>query len=247
MRYIIILAAVLLTACTGTPSATRKGGQQKFTYLETNNTGTGPEFEVAFYGGPSLYYPLMAVWLQDEDGRYLQTLFVPRTVATGVFKYGSNSGGKWSAAAKRAPQILPYWSHQRGVKAPDGLYMPDPENPVADAYTGATPTTSFSLKARADGALPEKFRVMFEINQNWDWNDYWTNDKFPGDSNYLYSAQPALVYESHIDMSKAAGRYMMKAIGHSHPSGSTGELFPDLSTLTTALQIADSIVVSVKR
>jgi len=247
MRYIIIIAAVLLTACTGARSTTRKGGQQQTAYLETNSTGTGPAFEVNFYGGPSLYYPLMAVWLEDEEGKYLQTLFVPRAIATGVFKYGSNSGGKWTEAAKRSPQTLPYWSHQRGVKASDGLYMPDPENPVADAYSGATPVTSFSLKTRADDGLPEKFRVMFEINQNWDWNDYWTNDKFPDDGYYLYSAQPALVFESRVDLKNASGRYLMKAIGHSHPSGSTGELFPDLSTLTTALQIADSIVVSVKR
>jgi hypothetical protein len=37
----------------------------------------------------------------------------------------------------------------------------------------------------------------------------------------------------------------MKPIGHSHPSGKDGELDSDLSTLTTALQIADSIVVRV--
>jgi len=35
-------------------------------------------------------------------------------------------------------------------------------------------------------------------------------------------------------------------VGHSHYSGKTGELFPDLSTLTTALQIADSIIVKVR-
>ncbi|MCK7540183.1 MAG: hypothetical protein MZV63_59435 [Marinilabiliales bacterium] len=48
-------------------------------------------------------------------------------------------------SCKRAPQTLPYWSHKRGIRASDGLYMPDPENPVADAYSGATPTTSFVL------------------------------------------------------------------------------------------------------
>ena len=38
----------------------------------------------------------------------------------------------------------------------------------------------------------------------------------------------------------------MKPIGHGHPTGETGELFTDLSTLTTALQIADSVVVKIK-
>jgi hypothetical protein len=124
--------------------------------------------------------------------------------------------------------------------------MPDADNPVPDAYSGATPTTSFTLTARADGALPAKFRVLFEINQNWDWNGYWTNDKYPGDVNYMSSAQPALVYETTVDSRDLQDGYIMKAAGHSHPSGQTGELFTDLSTLTTALQIADSIVVRVR-
>ena len=187
----------------------------------------------------------MAVWLEDEQGGYIQTMFVPKTIATGIFKYGSDASGKWVEAAKRAPQTLPYWSHKRGIAASDGLYMPEPENPVADAYSGATPTTSFTLATRADGPLPAKFRVMFEINQNWDWNEYWTNDKYPGDKNYLNSAQPAVVYESMVDQKDLQDRYIMRPIGHSHPSGQTGELFTDLSTLTTALQIADSIVVRV--
>ncbi len=109
----------------------------------------------------------MAVWLEDEQGKYIQSLFVPRSVATGIFRYCSNAAGKWVAASKRSPQTLPYWSHKRGIKAGDGLFMPDPDNPVADAYSGATPTTSFILRSKADKPLPEKFMVMFEVNQNW--------------------------------------------------------------------------------
>lgn len=248
MKYILIItAAVLLASCSSKPSATRLAQRQTFTEVVTNTSGTGQEIEFRFYGGPSLYYPLMAVWLEDEEGKYIQTLFVPKAIATGVFRYGSNATGKWTEAAKRAPQTLPYWSHKRGLKASDGLYMPDPENPVADAYSGATPTTSWVLKSRADRALPSKFMVMFEVNQNWDWNEYWTNDKFPGDKNYLNNAQPAVVYEAAVDMGDLKGRYLLKPVGHSHPTGATGELFTDLSTLTTALQIADSVVVSVKR
>jgi len=187
----------------------------------------------------------MAVWLEDDQGEYIQTLFVPRAIATGVFKYGSNATGRWVEAAKRAPQTLPYWSHKRGIQAPDGLYMPDPEHPVPDAYSGATPVTSFSLETRADKPLPEKFRVMFEVNQNWDWNEYWTNDRYKDDRNYLYNAQPSVVYESDVDLTDPHDRYIMEPIGHSHPTGATGELFTDLSTITTALQIADSIVVRI--
>jgi hypothetical protein len=246
MRYIIIILTVaLLASCSSKPSTSKLTQSQTFTDIVTNPAGEGPEIEVKFYGGPSLYYPLMAVWLEDEKGDYIQTLFVPKAIATGVFKFGSNADGKWVEAAKRAPQTLPYWSHKRGVMAPDGLFMPDPENPVADAYSGATPTTSFVLKARADRELPSQFRVMFEVNQNWDWNEYWTNDKYPGDRNYLNNAQPAVVYETAVDLTALRDRYLMNPAGHSHPTGATGELSEDLSTLTTALQIADSIVVRI--
>lgn len=245
MKYFIIALSVVLASCSAKPSVSKLAQRQTFTDVVTNSSGIGPEIGVKFYGGPSLYYPLMAVWLEDEQGGYIQTLFVPRAIATGVFRFGSNASGKWAEAAKRAPQTLPYWSHKRGIRAPDGLYMPDPENPVADAYSGATPTTSFVLTARADKPLPARFRVMFEVNQNWDWNEYWTNDRYPGDKNYLNNAQPSVVYESLVDQDNLSGSYQMKAAGHGHPTGATGELFTDLSTLTTALQIADSIVVTI--
>ena len=245
MKYLILITAVILASCSATPSVSRLAQRQNMTDVVTNSSGKGQEIEVKFYGGPSLYYPLMAVWLEDEQGGYIQTLFVPKAIATGVFKYGSNTAGRWVEAAKRAPQTLPYWAHKRGIMAPDGLYMPDPEHPVPDAYSGATPVTSFVLATRADKPLPEKFRVMFEINQNWDWNEYWTNDRYQGDKNYLYNAQPAVVYESDIDLDDLHERYVMQPIGYSHPTGATGELFTDLSTLTTALQIADSITVRI--
>ena len=64
--------------------------------------------------------------------------------------------------------------------------------------------------------------MLFEINQNWDWNEYWTNNKFPDDENYKMSCQPALVYEAVIDNGKNLRSVAMKPIGHSHYSGKTG-------------------------
>lgn len=49
-----------------------------------------------------------------------------------------------------------------------------------------------------------------------------------------------------IDSRYAKDSYLMKPVGHSHYSGKTGELFTDLGTLTTALEIADSIIVKIE-
>ena len=241
--FILIFAAV---ACSTLVLRNDDTIPEQKTKLNSNSEGKGQSITIELTRGKSFYYPLMAAWLEDADGSYIQTLFVPVSIATGVFKYGKKENNKWISAPKRAPQTLPYWAHKRGIKASDGLYMPEPENPVADAYTGATPVKGFILNSKADKKLPQLFSVMFEINQNWDWNEFWTNNKFPDDEYYKMSCQPALVYEAKIDLNNISETYMMKPVGHSHYSGKTGELFTDLSTLTTALTIADSIIVRIK-
>ena len=143
----------------------------------------------------------------------------------------------------RRPAALPYWSHKRGIRAEDGLFIPAPENPVADAYTGPTPPGSFILQAHSDKPLPSNFAVLFEINQTWDWNEYWTNDKFPGDDEYKTSCQPALVYKAFVNVNSGIKEYPLKVKGHSHYSGKDGRLYTDLSTMTTALDITREVVV----
>jgi hypothetical protein len=241
----IVITILLLAGCGSTRETIRQEKTDKQYQLSTNTEGKGPELIIDFRKGESFYYPLMVFWLEDMDRNYIQTLYVARSVATGIYKYGSIENKKWVEAPRRAPQTLPFWAHKRGVKASDGLYMPEPENPVADAYTGATPTSEFVLTTKADKSLPVRFRVMMEINQNWDWNQYWTNSKFPGDQNYAMSAQPAVVYEAIVDSESGQTDYFMKPVGHSHYSGKNGELFTDLGTLTSALRIAASVKVTV--
>lgn len=234
-------------ACTGETFKTQFSPVEEKTVINVNQEAKGPEINLELIRGEAYYYPLMAFWIEDDSGRYIQTLYVPISVAKGVFKYGKQEGRTWKPSVKRAPQSLPYWSHKRGIVASDGLYMPEPENPVTDAYSGATPERSFLLNTKADHELTGVKRILFEINQNWDWNEYWTNDKYPEDEYYKSSCQPALVYEAVVDFDDPRESYVMKPIGHSHYSGETGELFTDLRTLTTALHIADSIKVTVKR
>ncbi|MEE4114861.1 MAG: hypothetical protein V2I37_01755 [Marinilabiliaceae bacterium] len=244
MKYIAItILAVLITGCSLNQSESgRLAGEEVF-YFSVNDQGEGPWITLEFQRGDSFYYPLMAIWLEDLEGNYIQTLYVAKSVATSVFRFGNVKDNKWEPGIRRYPQTLPYWAHKRGVKAADGLYMPDPDKPIADAYTGATPLTGFVMSARADRQVESSVRIMLEVNQNWDWNEYWTNDLYPDDKFYKLSCQPAVVYQAVLDPALSGGEVLMKAIGHSHHSGASGELFPDLSTLTSALTIADSIIV----
>jgi hypothetical protein len=246
-RFIIIVLSVLsVSSCTTGLKTNQVVIQEPKENIVTNSNGKGPVLTIELYKGEAFYYPLMAFWIEDENGKYIQTLFVAKSVATGVFKYGKQENNKWVAASKRAPQTLPYWAHKRDVVASDGMYMPDAQNPVADAYSGATPLSGFILTTKTDSTLPDKYLVLMEINQNWDWNEYWTNDKYPDDPFYKMSCQPALVYEAVIDKKLIKDSYKMKPVGHSHYSGRTGELFPDLTTITTALHIADSVIVRIR-
>lgn len=244
-RLILIFLAISLAGCSSGSLGNKLNFSGEKKVLTSNNSGKGEMIEVDLTPGNSFYYPLFAVWLEDMEGKYIQTLYVSQSVATGIFKYAAHENNRWVASPKRAPQTLPYWAHKRGIRASDGLFVPDATTTVPDAYTGATPVTGFILKAKADSILPPDFRIMLEINQNWDWNEYWTNDKYPDDENYKMSCQPALVYEAVIRKNERTS-YRMKPVGHSHYSGRSGDLFPDLSTLTTALHIADSIVITIK-
>jgi hypothetical protein len=89
-------------------------------------------------------------------------------------------------------------------------------------------------------------KVFFEINQSWDWNEYWTNSKYPDDVDYKTSSQPSVVYSAVIDFDNPDKSYELRPIGHGHYSGKDGKIYPDLSTLTTALEIVERVKVEIE-
>jgi hypothetical protein len=205
----------------------------------------GTRLEIVFHKGLEHYYPLMAIWVENMQGEYMHPLYVSQSMAKGVFRHARYEDQTWKPGEKKIPSALPYWAHRRGQKYPDSLSLPTPEHPLPDAYTGATPTGDFLLKTTVADSIDKPFKILFEVNQSWDWNEYWYNSKYPGNREYMKSAQPALVYQAVIDGSSPDHTYRMKPIGHSHPYGATGELYEDISTLTTALKIADRIEIRV--
>jgi len=213
--------------------------------IKTNIEATGTEITLNFSKGSAHNYPMMAAWLEDENGNYLQTLYVNQSVAKGYFNYADKKEGEWKPGPLVRPAALPVWSHKRGVKSDEGHYMPTQNSPMPDAVTSATPKAGFILESKSDKQLTGKFRVMFEINQSWDWNEFWTNNKFPDDDEYKTSAQPSVVYAVEIDPENPQDSYEMKPIGHGHYSGKDGSINSDLKTITSALKIADKITVEV--
>jgi hypothetical protein len=213
--------------------------------LVSNLNGTGVPLKLAFTRGKSYNHPTFAVWLEDTEGRFLQTLFVTRSFGRGTFGYGDASGGVWKPGQVRRPAALPYWSHRAGIMKGLDNYIPDAANPVPDAITSATPKGSFLLKTRGDNENQKIVRLFLEINQTWDWNSYWTNNKFPGDMEYKTSCQPAVVYSTTLDLSQKGISIELKPVGRSSHNGADGILYADLETLTTALQIAVKITVTI--
>ncbi len=239
---IIIVISVFLAGCTA----------QKNLTGETVTISTTPEkinskLEIELIAGKSHNHPSIAIWVEDLEGNYIETLYVTQYFAKGNFAHGEVEQGKWKnePGNVRRPATLPYWSYKRNVKASDGLYAPSPETAVPDALTGATPKAGFTLKTGSK-ATDKMFKILVEVNQPWDSNDFWTNDKYPGDFNYKTSLQPALVYAVTVSPNETGKPLYLNPIGHSHPSGSTGELFTDITTITTARDIFSKIAVKVE-
>jgi hypothetical protein len=213
--------------------------------IYTNINGKGFDLLIDFIPGESHNYPSFVFWIEDISGKYIQTLYTTKSIATGVFGHGADGPGKWKTVEGEAirPASLPYWLHKRGIFSRDTLLVPTMEFPIPDAYTGATPTSDFVLKTKSDNTLESKFVLLLEINQPWDWNEYWTNSKYPDNADYKTSCQPSIIYSVVIDLNSDVTEYFLNPIGHGHYAGENGRLYTDLTTLTTALDIVKKVKV----
>jgi hypothetical protein len=235
----------LLAVCVGfliwNCSGTKAPVHDKTVVLSTNPNETGSKLIVSFVPGAEHNHPLMAIWVSDTMNNYLQTIYVAESIAKGVFKHGEANRGKWEPGPLRRPAALPYWAHNRGVKASDGLYIPEPSNPMPDAVSGATPPANFIVESKLKAEMPHSIFVYFEINQSWDWNEYWTNSKYPDDDEYKTSCQPALVYRALLNTRVTKITTKFQLVGHSSFNGSDGSLFTNLETITSAKEITSRI------
>ena len=113
--------------------------------MNANLEGKGTALFLDFQKGSAHNHPSFVMWAEKLDGQFIQTLLISKAVGTSVYQHGDPSSGHWEPGEIRRPASLPYWAHRRNVKSPDGLLVPSLENPVADAYTGATPAGDFGV------------------------------------------------------------------------------------------------------
>jgi hypothetical protein len=228
--------------------ASQRGIDEEVLTIKTSPNNPVREIEIEFIKGDAFNHPSFAIWTEDLEGDYIETLYVTEYVAKGKFGYAEIEPGRWKnePGEARRPATLPYWAHKRNIQAPDGLYIPSPQTPVPDAITTATPKDNFVLETATSYSRNARFRILMEINQAWDSNEFWTNKKYPESNDYFGSLQPALVYAVTVDPVNPEEEYHLNPIGHSHPTGANGKLFTNLTTLTTAKQIAHKIIVRLK-
>jgi len=175
----------------------------------------------------------MAIWLTDEQGVFVDTVYVTRKVAKKGL--GNRRGGlddKWGGARLSA---LPVWAYSRGVDYGNGNFYPPKNKPLPDAITSATPKAEELVwEWKPKKALkPSKYFYYIEVNKSFDKNEH---------HNYSwYRGQPSVVWRGSIQVGNQISKSEAKIIGHGHVAGEYGKINPDLSTLTTSLRLIEKV------
>jgi hypothetical protein len=257
-------------------AGTQQNSGEEFTYKivdKTRPSELGPKITIDLRQGPYFAWPQYAIWIEDMQGDFIQPLFVTSKLASNnfinqvnkidsdvifkshVFLSGDidlqttfESGVYPESKAERArPESLPVFLHKYRNFTESKSLIPDGETAIADAYSGATMTQSFLLKSNLKQTL-RQFKVRFEINNSFDFNDYYSSDRFTDDAVYSgngYSAQPSLIYEALIDLDSSKTLFPMNLLGRGHHSGRNGVIYKDLQNMTTALELVDRIIVEI--
>lgn len=246
--------------------------QDTFTYVRLDHTAAnsaGPKLTVDLRKGPYFDFPQYAIWLETLDGELIQPLYVTSSLAESRFENrvalkdknvvltsdpSRSQEQNWeqvfnlvhepgTASHRTRPESLPVFLHK--VSEARERQAADVPSEL-DGYSGATIVDNFLITTQAERSAKVPYKVRLEINQSFDFNQYYSSDRFPDDPIYSgngFSAQPSIIYETVIDPASPQRYYAMQLIGHGHHSGQNGDLYHDLSNLTTALAIVDRIIV----
>lgn len=180
----------------------------------------------------------LAIWLTDQKGNFVDTVFVTRkTGQKGLGNRGGELDDRWGGSRL---SVLPVWAHQRGIDYSNGNFYPPKAKPLADAISSATPKAGDFVrpwqpqKSLATGI----YHYFVEVNRSFDDNEYHDYS--------WYRGQPSVVWQGTLAIGPKKSAGSAKIIGHGHVAGSDGSINPDVSTLTTALKLIQKVSATYK-
>ncbi len=122
--------------------------------------------------------PQLAVWIEDSDGTYIDTLFVTKKA----------SGNKWIGSPKDGrPESLPDWYKAKGQNPAEKISRDD-----LDATTSATPKKGIIIEKELTLEKGTSYVFKCQANQSFDYNEFYTK------KNSGVDGQPAVLYEGKL-------------------------------------------------
>ncbi|GMQ63110.1 hypothetical protein [Vallitalea maricola] len=159
--------------------------------------------------------PQYAIWIEDIEGNYLETLYVTEKISK----------------IKRKSALPVYMK----ILSNEGIEVDD--------ISGASITSSIKTNPiSVDGIDRKKFKIFMEVNNSYDYNDVYKENLAIGDKGYNtdYCGQPAVIYYAEVDLDKN-NTYTLEPIGHSDPTGESANIIYELDSIEGALNIVKKV------
>lgn len=182
-----------------------------------------------WYMFPIDVYPQVSVWLESGDNKIIRQLYASNKIQKQDWIDAPDSG---------RPEALPVWTHRKAsIKK---------QSDEPDAVSSATPsgTTDQSVSIQNIQNYITKnpdtdWYIYLEANRSYDYNEYYSKERSG------VNGQPSLLYRSLISFKEgvlSAGP--LELIGSGALKGGDGDIYSDLSNITTARDLFSSMTIS---
>jgi len=175
--------------------------------------------------------PQFAIWIEDAAGEKIRTVWVTEIAGAG------NWGGKTVR-----PVSLPYWV-SRWNKETGCTGDPTPENPAADAVTGATPKQDLTCRTKVPAGT--RWNYFIEVNVSGDFNDSFAAVSKDGRKDRNGNGQPSIVYKGQIT-ALPGQRSEPKLTGRTDQFEAVSSIISDVEGISDAKDLFSKIEISAR-
>jgi hypothetical protein len=175
----------------------------------------------------------IAIWLTDEKGVFIDTIYVTRkTAQRGLGNRGGSLDDKWGGSRL---STLPVWAHSRGIDYGNDIFLPPKDKSLPDAISSATPKAGEFIRTWNPKKVLKHGSYIYyvEVNKSFDKNEHHDYS--------WYRGQPSVVWRGNIRVGDKNHESEARIIGHGHEAGENGRINPDLTTLTSSLKLIQKV------